>query len=231
MTAVAQIRQSLSPEEWRYVGAGALGAVGVVFLSLGVRRRLHAPPLGETFGDPYCDESFYRQVLSIKGSSGRQRLRDEAIHRAWLYAPIIIDAAHHFGVPPDLMMGLTQTESGFNPQAGSSAGARGLMQLMPGTARSMRNLLIEKGDWPFLELQRDDPQQSAWLGTYLISRLLRNRGVENALAAYNAGGGRIKPDTPKSEWPSETRGYVPGVMRRRKYYQEIWALCGSPVAV
>lgn len=118
------------------------------------------------------------------------------------YVKLADQAGAHFHVAPALILAVIAQESRFNPRAESAAGAKGLMQLMPSTARNMgvRN--------PF------NPRQSIWGGTRYLSRLLHHyRGnVRLALAAYNAGmtvvdahGGRIPAY-------AETQAYVPDVV-------------------
>ncbi len=81
-----------------------------------------------------------------------------------------------FGVDPALVEAIIANESGFDPYARSSAGARGLMQLMPQTAAALGV------DDP------DDPAQNVRGGTrYLRSLLDRFGDVRLAVAAYNAG--------------------------------------------
>jgi soluble lytic murein transglycosylase-like protein len=211
--------RAIPAEDRRYIGAAALGFAGVVTWALGIRTRLQTTE--RTFGDPHCPESVYAEVLT--GLNATQ------VHRAWLYAPVIANAAIHWGVDPSLMMGLAHTESKFNPQAGSSKGAQGLMQIIPSTGRMFRNRMIDKGQWPFLELNLMDPEQSAWIGAKYIRDALRNRGsVEGALAAYNCGPVRCPKGSPSSSWPGETRNYIKGVPRRQQFYREIWQRCGSP---
>ncbi len=214
--------RALPAEDRRYLGAAALGVAGTTVWALAIRERRKAPALGDGIGDPHCPESAYRQVLT--GLNATQ------VHNAWLYAPRITAAALHWGVDPDLMMGIAHTESRFNPTAGSGAGARGLMQIMPSTGRLFHKQLVEIGQWPFLELNLHDPEQSAWIAAKYMRDALRNRGtLEGALAAYNCGPVRCPKGSSSASWPRETRNYVKGVPRRRKFYREIWALCGSPL--
>jgi soluble lytic murein transglycosylase-like protein len=94
--------------------------------------------------------------------------------------PLIRQAAQANGLDPALVAAVARAESGFNPAAGSPAGAQGLMQLMPGTARG-----LGVTD-PF------DAAQSANGGAkYLRTQLDRFGDPALALAAYNAGPGAV----------------------------------------
>lgn len=130
------------------------------------------------------------------------------------YDAYIEAAAAKYGVDPNLIRAVIKTESSFNPDAVSSAGAKGLMQLMDGTARSLGVTN------PF------DPIQNIEGGTrYLASLLNKYNGNESvALAAYNAGPGRvdrlnIATDEDLSRLyatlPVETQRYVAKVMAAR----------------
>jgi soluble lytic murein transglycosylase-like protein len=94
----------------------------------------------------------------------------------------ITAAAKKHGIDPALLAGLVKQESGFNPNAGSPAGARGLTQLMPGTAAGLgvTNVL--------------DPPQSLDGGARYLRQQLDAFGgdVTRALAAYNAGPGAVQ---------------------------------------
>lgn len=103
------------------------------------------------------------------------------VHVASDITSIVNDAASRYRVDPSLVMAVIQTESSFNPYAVSSAGAKGLMQLMDGTAAG-----LGVAD-PF------DPVQNVNGGVRYLSELLNryDGNVQTALAAYNAGPGRI----------------------------------------
>ena len=84
-------------------------------------------------------------------------------------------AAAKTGVPASLLIATAYEESRMDPSAHSGAGARGLLQLMPGTARELR-------------LDGDDPAANVLAGaSYLRQMLDRFGSVDLALAAYNAG--------------------------------------------
>ena len=110
-------------------------------------------------------------------------------------------AAHKYGLPAGLVTSVIRHESNFNPRAVSSAGARGLMQLMPATAR---------------ELGVDDAfdiQQNIDGGARYLKQMLAqfDGDVRKALAAYNAGPGTVRRYGGVPPYP-ETRRYVRKVM-------------------
>lgn len=127
------------------------------------------------------------------------------------YASLIAESARRYNVDPSLIKSVIHAESDFNPHSVSSAGAKGLMQLMDGTAKE-----LGVTD-PF------DPSQNINGGTkYLFSLLQRYSGnVAMAIAAYNAGPGRVDRLNVNSdaelrnrmeELPKETQGYVSKVL-------------------
>lgn len=121
-------------------------------------------------------------------------------------APLIADASDRHGVDPDLVSAVVAVESAFNPSAVSHAGAQGLMQLMPATAR---DLGVSN---PF------DPAENIDAGTRYLAGLLKAFDDESlALAAYNAGPGRVArlgriPNIP------ETQAYVRAVRALKSAY-------------
>ncbi len=138
--------------------------------------------------------------------------RPEPIHRQ-----SILDKINHiakaYGVDSDLVREVVRAESNFNPNAVSRAGAKGLMQLMDGTARMLQ--------------VRDsyDPDENLKGGTkYLRDLLNRYDGnVKVALAAYNAGPGRLQrlgidsDDELEAKYellPEETQRYVAKISQR-----------------
>ena len=111
-------------------------------------------------------------------------------------------AAAKYNLPPELITAVIRAESNFEVGAASSAGAQGLMQLMPATAKELgvKN--------PF------DIEQNIDGGTKYLRKMLDRFGgsVRKALAAYNAGPGTVMKYNGRVPYP-ETRQYVKRVMR------------------
>lgn len=127
-------------------------------------------------------------------------------YREAIYLPLIREAEVRYRLPPRLLQALIWAESRFNPLAVSPAGAAGLAQLMPATARELG------------VANRHDPQENIDGGArYLRQMLDRFGSVHLALAAYNAGPGAVSKagGIPRN---SETPGYVRNVLGRWMSY-------------
>ncbi len=110
---------------------------------------------------------------------------------------IISKASQHYGVDEALIKAVVKAESNFNPNAVSHAGAQGLMQLMPATARGLG------------VTDSFDPGQNVMAGTrFLKDMLKRYQGnLDSALAAYNWGPGNVDRKG-TGALPRETREYL-----------------------
>jgi len=131
-----------------------------------------------------------RSAMPELGRVDMDRVPAEAIR---VYLPLdwqrsLVAAASDAGVEPWLLAAVARQESVFNPAAVSPAGARGVLQLLPGTARP-HALALGLGPRPDLF----DPDLNLRLGARELGALLRRLGaVEPALAAYNAGEARAR---------------------------------------
>jgi soluble lytic murein transglycosylase-like protein len=124
------------------------------------------------------------------------------LRRAEKFANLIEAAARTNGVEPSLVRAVIIAESGCDPKATSKRGARGLMQLMPATARQygVRDVL--------------DPEQNIRAGTRYLRDLLDHyqNDLEQVLAAYNAGPAAVDQHAGAIPPFRETLQYVPRVL-------------------
>jgi soluble lytic murein transglycosylase-like protein len=118
------------------------------------------------------------------------------------YLPFIREASTAYRVPSELIHAVISVESNYNPNALSPKGARGLMQLMPATAKR------------FGSNNNADPRQNILTGSRYLRWLLDffDEDVELALAAYNAGEAAVVQAGHKIPRFSETQRYVPKVL-------------------
>jgi soluble lytic murein transglycosylase-like protein len=125
------------------------------------------------------------------------------------YEQLIDSAAQRYGIDPAILKGLVKQESGFNPNAGSPAGAQGLTQLMPGTAAALGVTNVH------------DPAQSIDGGArYLKQQLDRFGGdYSKALAAYNAGPGAVQRYGGIPPY-AETQNYVKSILAFAEQYRK-----------
>ncbi len=188
------------------LGLAALEVLAAVPVEAQVYLRRNAAGVLEATDSPETSE--FRLRFSAKGvlihSRGfRSRARPE-------FDPYIEDAAAKFGVSSDLIRAIIRVESSFDEYAVSSKGAKGLMQLMPATARrfGVSN--------PF------DPAQAIMGGTEYLSYLLGlfRGNIDLAAAGYNAGENAVL-----------RYGGVPPYKETRNYVVRINAALGSAPVV
>lgn len=131
---------------------------------------------------------------SLAGDVRPSALRANA-SRSTAFDGLFTAATARYGLPAGLLRAVAQAESGFDPGAVSQAGAVGLMQLMPGTARE-------------LGVDPSDPKQAVDGAARLLRKHLDDFGsVPLALAAYNAGAGAVRKYDGIPPY-SETQAYV-----------------------
>ena len=145
------------------------------------------------------------------------------------YETAIAESAGRFGVDPYLVAALIKAESGFDADEVSSAGAVGLMQLLPSTADELAR---ETGVTGVVDEARlKDPVLNIELGTRHLADLLSRYGhTRTALAAYNAGGGNVDRWLEESGETSvgaslpfpETEAYVERVLSGVTRYRELY---------
>ncbi|WP_328591343.1 lytic transglycosylase domain-containing protein [Brevibacillus migulae] len=154
-----------------------------------------------------------QQQVSHETSSALRTGRSQASMNQGSVMEKIERIAKSYGVDANLVREVVRAESNFNPNAVSRAGAKGLMQLMDSTARSLK------------VTDSFDPEQNLKGGTKYLRDLLRkyDGNVKVALAAYNAGPGRIDRldiDTDAEfeekarQLPQETQRYVDKITSR-----------------
>ena len=133
------------------------------------------------------------------------------------YDEMIRVYAGRYGVDAALVKAVVHAESGFRVRVRSRCGARGLMQVMPRTARAygVRNLY--------------DPKQNLRAGIRYLRHLLdrHDNDPKLALAAYNAGSGAVRAYGGVPPY-AETRGYVARVLKFQRAYQTAAAPAESP---
>jgi possible transglycosylase len=120
--------------------------------------------------------------------------------RALQYEAIFDEASRTYGVSKSLLLAVAKQESNFDPNSVSHAGAQGIMQLMPGTAKTLgvKNAF--------------DPYENIMGGAKLLRDNIRSFGsVPLALAAYNAGPGAVKKYGGVPPY-KETQDYVKKIM-------------------
>jgi soluble lytic murein transglycosylase len=140
------------------------------------------------------------------------------------YEHIIRGHAKNHDLDPALLAAVVYVESRFDPNASSDAGAVGLMQLLPATARG---IALRTGGTRFVVADLRDPEINIRYGSWYLDHLRRRYGeMRTVLAAYHAGQGNV------DRWRRagvgivypETRAYVDEVARMRDVYSDAYTL-------
>jgi soluble lytic murein transglycosylase len=138
------------------------------------------------------------------------------------YEHIIRGHAQNYRLDPALLAAVVYVESRFDPNASSKAGAVGLMQLLPETARG---IALRTGGTQFVVADLRDPEINVRYGSWYLDHLRRRYGeMRTALAAYHAGQGNV------DRWRRagtgigfpETRAYIDEVERMRDVYADAY---------
>ncbi|MBA2565667.1 MAG: transglycosylase SLT domain-containing protein, partial [Gemmatimonadetes bacterium] len=180
----------------------------------------------------YPESAFRVGAALLPGSAENRDLATLAYPRA--FAPLVLSEAGEAGVPPSLLWAIMRQESSFDPAVRSPAGALGLLQLMPATARSE----AARGRVTSFELSDlERPEANLHLGAAHLRDLADSLGGSwvAAIAAYNAGQAvtRVWLGFPEAANPEtfveripfrETRHYVKQVVSNRARYQDLYGL-------
>lgn len=127
----------------------------------------------------------------------------------------IIRSSKEFGVRPELIMGIINSESTWRNLPPNECGATGLMQVTYNTGRNVSgDLGIDRNS-----LDLNDPSTNIRLGTYIISNLIRKYGdVATALTAYNMGEGGMKDYV--AYYGTSRSGYARTVLYHQSQYEQ-----------
>jgi peptidoglycan DL-endopeptidase CwlO len=178
-----------------------------VAIYIGDNKMIEAPRPGKDVrvSSVYETPTAIRRVLpdtpltSAAGATGAAA----AVGSGTPYASVFTGAAQRYGVPASLLAAVAHQESGFNASAVSPVGARGLMQLMPATAKG-------------LGVDPMNPTQAVDGAARMLKSLISEFGrVDYALAAYNAGPGAVHRYHGIPPY-AETQRYVPAVLAYQK---------------
>lgn len=214
----------LAPEEGQ---AWAQAELEIALRAAGPEEKV---AIGEWFtahGDYYSAYKIGAPLLSDRSSQEAYAL---AYPRAWPEA--VARWATAYGVDPLLVLAVIREESNFSPTAVSSSDARGLMQLLPSTAKWIAEAKLGE---LFAEERLTDPDFNIRLGTWYLGYLIRlfDSDVAKAVAAYNGGQGNLErwtaaakvtrpADLPGALVSSETREYLAKVLNSWLIYQWLY---------
>lgn len=187
------------------------GLKGLSMIGLGAAGLLFSPDVMAAVGD--LDETFDNLIKKLDGIGIDLKFPTEQIPTGQYVGkdevppelePIFAKVGKEVGVDPALLKAVASVESQFKPKATSEKGAKGLMQLRPGTAATY-GVPPEK---------IEDPEENIRGGAKYLKKLLDmyDNNLELALAAYNAGPGRVKEFGNQIPPFKETQEYIPKVL-------------------
>ena len=136
------------------------------------------------------------------------------------YRDYIKKYSQEYSLDPNLVCAVIYTESRFNADSGSGAGAKGLMQIMPATGRGISERIGDSSMGNLL-----DAETSIRYGTFHLREQLDeyNNDLDLVLASYNAGGGRAVAWRLYGEaLPRETVGYIYKVKNIKQTYDAVY---------
>ena len=138
------------------------------------------------------------------------------------YDSIVRAHAQHYDLDPSFLAAVIEDESKFDANAKSSAGAIGLMQLQPATAKG---IAIRTGGSAFRTSDLYDPEINIRYGAwYLHNLFVKYHSERLVLAAYNAGQGNVdrwRAEHRPIQFP-ETKAYVSRVEQLKSIYAKAW---------
>ncbi len=157
-------------------------------------------------GQPEISDPLHRELLTDKPDQTLPIISWNSAER--LFQPIVLKAANRHKVDPAMVMAIIMAESSYNPKAISKKGAKGLMQLMPTTARSLGVKDIF------------NPEHNINAGVRYFKKLLNqfDGDVELALAAYNAGSRKVREHRGIPPFRA-TKYYIKKVIKYYRYYK------------
>jgi len=200
--------------------------------------RLEIARLYRKAGDHYRSAQLVRKNYTLRSLAGNLTENEKKLYL--LAYPLgdstrIHQYARERNLDPALLTAVILEESRFNPLARSRVGARGLMQILPVTARHIAPTIPLTC---FSDAQLFEPEMNLRLGSYYFAKLLEEFGGKEtlALAAYNAGPQLVRewmakaPSTQEDEFVEnipypETRNYVLRVIRSAQVYRTLY---GAP---
>jgi soluble lytic murein transglycosylase len=196
--------------------------------------RLEIAHLSTAAGDFHRAERVVLGPYAERLARGPEPGREELWWYAWptAFSDLVAAASWGRSIDPALLNAVMREESGFRPRALSTAGARGLTQIMPATGER----LAESLGLP--DFQPDDlftPASNLLLGAHYLEELVErfDGRISAAVASYNAGPGIVarwiekRPSDEDDEWVEaipydQTRKYVKRVLRSQQAYRVLY---------